>query len=85
MKLNFLLFLVPFDPFTVDQQPVCRNCNNILIENDTCKLFGKINIVTGEKTFLSCNIARTNKTLCGESGTFYTRYIPFQNTIIKKL
>lgn len=71
------LFLVPFGPYTDKNIPICRNCKNVNIQDNTCKLFGKMNVVSGELVYLSCSIARENTTICGEEGKYYYRYIPF--------
>lgn len=73
-------FIIPFDPFVeINHLPICKNCNNIHIESNSCKLFGNINLVTGEKTYMICSLARQNSTLCGTDARFYIRYIPFSS------
>lgn len=78
MKLfNILAFTVSFSPIENNNYPLCKNCNNIIMDNLTCKLYGNLNVVTGQINNLSCDIIRQNTSMCGLEGKFYSRYIPF--------
>ena len=72
-----MLFLVPFYPWTTDIPPICKNCNHVDMETMRCKLFGNVDVVTGERMYWTTNMVRQNSSLCGEQGRFFTRYIPF--------
>ena len=69
-------FLIPFNPYNEPcYPPICKNCINV--DGEHCKLFGNIDLISGKRFYLSCEIVRQNETMCGIEGKFYTRYIPF--------
>jgi len=70
--------MTTFHAFSILENRLCRQCDHHL-KGDQCKLFGKINVVTGQIYFESCFEVRSNQTKCGEMGTYYSRYIPFFN------
>lgn len=77
MRLLKLAFLVPFNPGNEPYYPkICQNCDNV--EGKHCKLFGNVDLISGKRYFLSCEITRQNETMCGVEGKFFSRYVPFE-------
>jgi hypothetical protein len=44
--------------------------------NATCKLFGLVDMVTGDETFLACKVARCEDAYCGNNAVFF---VPNEN------
>ena len=76
--LFWIAFVVPFTPFSPNDPPLCKNCNNVIPDTLSCKLFGNTNVVTGEKMYSLCTETRKNESMCGTNGKFYVRYVPFK-------
>lgn len=78
MRNLFLTLLLPFTPYNdYYSYPLCQNCHNCITNELKCKLFGNINIISGDINYYSCSVVRKNSTMCGINGNFYTRYKPF--------
>lgn len=77
-------FLVSFSPYAIVDYPICMNCEHVILDEFgvRCKLFGTTNLITGELNYKSCDVLRKNESDCGVSGKFFSRQIPFGDTVI---
>lgn len=68
-------YLVNIHPFHQDHiYPLCSNCKESFLSNTgdrKCKLFYLLNVVNGFAQYESCQVARSNETLCGLKGKFF--------------
>lgn len=79
---KFIMTLVlPFSPTTeITSYPLCKNCHHMILNEQQCKLYGHVNVINGECSYLSCSVVRKKQEMCGYDGKFFTRYIPFNFT-----
>ena len=78
--MKILAYLTTFHAFSIMENRICYQCDHYLKDHQ-CKLFGKINVVTGKIYYESCYEVRSNHTKCGENGVYYSRYQPFQELL----
>lgn len=74
-------FLVPFDiKDPIESHKLCGQCQHVFLENNqtmSCRLFGKLNLLTGQVYYQSCTATRQNTSQCGLDGKLYFHRIPF--------
>ena len=64
-----------YDPYIPELKTVsCRNCKHYDSSYQRCRMFFKINDVTGVKTLDSCVLCRDDQNKCGKYGRFFTPY-----------
>lgn len=51
----------------------CIECQESFVDGNElkCSLFYSLNVVTGERRFMTCNRARQSETMCGMNGKFF--------------
>lgn len=80
-----LIYMIPvysyhhFHPTSIPihEIPLCKNCEYCALDTETCSLFGKIDIITGNIYYQNCKITRNNESQCGIQGSFFFRRLPF--------
>jgi len=45
---------------------LCRDCRHFIANNEECRIFGDVNIVTGKESYDYANTARRNENKCGD-------------------
>jgi len=66
-------YMVRVSPLVNPNMKFCINCAEFFTDKNEykCRLFYNLDIITGRKTFYSCNTARQNSSLCGEDARFF--------------
>ena len=50
---------------------ICKNCVHYNANKETCELFFKVDMVTGDKTYEYASIVRNSETKCGNDAKYY--------------
>lgn len=93
----FNFFLASLSFVKKNDLPICINCRH-LIQPDTnyaespdyefakCRMFGNVDLVTGETRYEYASICRTTRFFCGVNGTlFEERNLTKNKTLLEKL
>lgn len=76
-------YLLPYDfskPYS--EYKICGKCHHLYIDDKKmmkCRLFGKINVITGQVIYQDCLPTRQNNSQCGQDGNLFVKYIPFNS------
>lgn len=82
MKFGLLMYIFAFGPTDQNKLPICGGCQHLMVDfkQFRCRLYGNVNVVTGEISYGACTNVRSNSTLCGPDGKFFVKRIPFTST-----
>lgn len=67
----WLLLLVFPIVFSLNTNKICRDCKHFIGSDNTCKKFGKTDLITGIESFEMASYVRYNENKCGIKGSFF--------------
>lgn len=61
---------------------LCISCKHAIHNSKTpsvvyCRLFGKINVITGDKMYEDCSLVRKDMNKCSVNGVYFESLTPF--------
>jgi hypothetical protein len=75
MKKNiiFLSIITCIYSSLIQPKKTCADCKFFIPYKNACKLFGDIDLITGEYNYEKTNIVRFNENECSEEGIFFEK------------
>ena len=72
----FLLFITFFSRVSSLLPPskkICKDCIHYIGDNNECRLFGDINVVTGEVKYNPAELIRRDTEKCGDDASYFKK------------
>jgi hypothetical protein len=65
--------MICVSPVVTKKLKFCIDCSEFFVEHKEykCKLFYNVDVITGRRSYYSCNTAEQNASLCGEDARFF--------------
>jgi hypothetical protein len=79
MKILIYTFLISFFPksyyslIDLQNKKICTDCKFFILDKNTCKKFGDVNIITGDHDYEEAIKVRNDEEKCGEDAIFYEK------------